>query len=63
MDPRCLKGYEHNGDCALYEPWDGMPDPHRHNPLGVAVALAAVMVIVLGVLLMVLEAVRQGVFW
>lgn len=32
--------------------WHGMPDPHRHNPLGVAVILAGFMLawVVIGVL-------------
>lgn len=40
-----------------------MPDPHPHNPLAVAVVLAAFMVIVIGVALVLVESIRQGVFW
>lgn len=45
-DQRCLAGKDHPGDCVLYivQPWSGLPDPHRHNPFGVAAVLATALV-------------------
>lgn len=40
LDDRCVAGRGHEGDCVpRFTVWDGMPDPHRHNPYAVGLVL------------------------